>query len=174
MEKKVCKQCGLEKPYSDFYKRENNKTDCVCKDCRKENVRKRYFEKIQDPAYVEKERKRGREKYARLGYSSKKSNACKEKEKTYTSLRNARRDFNISLSSDIELHHWNYNLTDSIIALDRRLHHRLHTSISLNIDEGIYYYGSEKLDTIEKHMNVVKQICDLNGFDFSAINILTK
>jgi hypothetical protein len=176
METRVCKRCGIEKSIDEFYTRsDNNKLrDYTCKQCRKDKIHQNYLSKIEDDAYVEKERKRGREKYVRLGYNKRKTNACSEKEKAYPSLRNARRYFNVTTSSDMELHHWNYNVTDSVILLNRRLHHRLHTSISLDLNEGIYYRESEKLDSLEKHLNVIKSVCEDNGFDFSSVVVLTK
>ena len=129
---------------------------------------------MKSPEFAEKERRRGREKYRRLNYATKKTSNRKQKESKYTSLRNARRDFVCNISSDTELHHWNYNITNEVIALDRRLHHRLHTNITFDVDEGIYYYNGNKLDTLEKHMNTIKIVCDENGFDFSSVYVLSR
>lgn len=133
----------------------------------------RYYRKIQDPCFVAKERERGREKYHRL-YKGKKSDDAKKKEALYTSLRNAKRDFHMTVSSDFELHHWNYNVTDCVILLDKRLHHKLHKTISCSIDEGIYYQDNNKLDTLEKHLEVIKQICENNNFDYTKVKVLSK
>jgi hypothetical protein len=78
------------------------------------------------------------------------------------------------LSPDKELHHWDYNQRFNVIALDERLHHRLHSVIDLNLDEGVYYYNGEKLDTIEKHLSVIKQVCEERGFKFSDILLIQK
>lgn len=170
---KVCKACGKSLPKSEFYKTGWG-YDCKCKNCRKKRIRELYLEKCKSEDFVEKERARGREKYKRLGYKDKHTNDKKKKESKYTSLRNAKRDFHSTISSSVELHHWNYNLTNSVIAMDRRLHHRLHTNITLDLEEGIYLYNNEKLDTIDKHMNVIKVVCEKEGFDYSAVSILQK
>ena len=171
---KKCAICGRILSEEEFYKYGNGNLDCTCKNCRKEGVRKNYLEKMKSSTYVEKERQRGRDKYKRLGYSSRKTERRQKKENNFTSLRNARRDFVCNLSSDIELHHWNYNVTNEVIAMDRRLHHRLHTNITLDLNEGIYYYNGDKLDTLEKHMNIIKVVCDKDGFDFSSVNVLSR
>lgn len=92
----------------------------------------------------------------------------------YPSLRNARRDFHIAPSMDIELHHWNYNNNDSVFALERRLHRRLHKSIKLNLEEGIYYYGEDRLDSESKHLEVINRVCDEYGFDKTRVRLLKK
>jgi len=131
------------------------------------------LEKSKDSEYMEKERLRSRDKYNRL-YKGKKTEKAKLKENKYTSLRNARRDFNTTLSNDFELHHWNYNITDNVIVLDKRLHHRLHNNISFSFEEGIYYYNGQKLDSLEKHLDVIRDVCNKYDFDFSDVTVLTK
>ena len=116
---------------------------------------------------------RGRDKYRRL-YVGYKTDAVKKKEKMYRGTRDARRQFHVSFSRDIELHHWNYNVTTSVFKLEKRLHKRLHRTISFSVDEGIYYYGSIKLDTIEKHWEVINTVCDEYGFDKTKVELLTR
>lgn len=168
---RTCKCCGEVLQYNDFYKTRYG-YDYTCKKCRKRRIHEKYLEKSKSEEFMEKERARGREKYKRLGYKDKISKSKLLKEKKYPSLRNARRDFHCTLSSSIELHHWNYNISNSIIAMDRTLHHRLHTSITLDIENGIYLFNGEKLDSLEKHLNVIKMVCDKNGFDFSEVKVL--
>jgi hypothetical protein len=170
---RICKKCGREIPLSAFYSTGKGRVDSTCKDCRKERARARYNELCKDDEYMEKERARGREKYRRL-YAGTKTEAKAIKEKKYPSLRSARKSFHVTLSRDFELHHWNYNLTDCVLVLEKRLHRRLHQSITLNMDKGIYYRGDEKLDTIDKHMQVVQDVCSEYGFKPENIKVLRK
>lgn len=176
MEKtKICFKCGKEKPFSEFYKHPRMADGHLnkCKECAKKDVRDKYMENSQDEGYMEKERARGREKYRRLGYGKKKSENSKLKAHKYTSLRNAIRDFKYS-SKGNELHHWNYNHPNNVIVLNRRLHHRLHALITLNLDLGFYFKDGVPLDTLEKHLEVIKAVCERDGFDFSKVEILSK
>lgn len=141
-----------------------------CKDCTKKDVSVRYEEKSKDPAFMEKERARGRDKYERLGYRWKgTSEKQRIKRSLYPDLRGTKRITGLPKGREEELHHWNYNLNMSIIIMPRRLHHRLHAIIELNVEEGIYYYQGQPLDTLEKHLEVVKMVCEKQGYDFSKI-----
>lgn len=171
MEKsKICFKCGRALPISDFYRHPNMADGHLnkCKDCTKKDVAERYAEKSKDPSYMEKERERGRDKYARLDYAHKpKTEQAKEKYSLYRDLRQTKKRLGLVLDRTSELHHWDYNQNMSFIILDRRLHHRLHAVIKLNVKEGIYYYNGEPLDTIDKHLAVVRMVCERDGFDFS-------
>lgn len=168
---KVCFKCGRELPISDFYRHPEMADGHLnkCKSCTKRDVRENYLYNSKDPAYMEKERERGREKYARLGYRGKISDEQKLKRKLYPMLRNAKRDTGIKIPRTDELHHWNYNLIRNVIQMPRSLHSRVHSVLSLNVEEGIYYHNGEKLDTLDKHLDVVKNVCQEFGFDFSKI-----
>lgn len=170
----TCRRCFELLPEESFYKNSKGNYYYVCKDCVKKAIHNRYLEKTKDPSYVEKERQRGRDKYRRLGYKYNHSKQKIEKASKFTSLRNAKRDFKIVTNSMIELHHWNYNIKDCVICLNRRLHKRLHNYISISLDEGIYYYKDEKLNTLEKHMQVIKDVCKAEGFDFSDVRVIYK
>ena len=172
---KVCFKCGIEKPLSEFYKHPKMADGHLnkCKECAKRDVRKDYLEKSKYEEYMEKERARGREKYHRLGYANVKTDAKRLKEKKYASLRNARRMFN-SAPPNTELHHWNYNIKTQVVCLDKRVHRRVHQLIEFNLDLGYYFWNGQPLDTIEKHLEVVKFVCERDGFDYSKVEVLTK
>ena len=89
-------------------------------------------------------------------------------------MKDVRRDIESCLSRDKELHHWDYNQRYNLILLDKKLHHRLHSVIELNMEEGIYYYNGGKLDTIEKHLAVIKQVCEDQGFKYSDVILIQK
>lgn len=54
--------------------------------------------------------------------------------------------------------------------MNRSLHSRLHRQIELNVEEGIYYFNGKKLDTREKHLDVVQNVCKQYGFDFPKVS----
>jgi len=167
---RICTKCGRELPLSRFYRY----LPSCCMDCKKESVRENYLRKSEDPAFIEKERERGREKYRRLGYRNKRSDGSRLKSALYSSASHAKRDLGAKVPADLELHHWNYHLPKEVIVLPRRLHHRVHTGIKLNLTEGIYYQGDNRLDTLEKHLSFIKGRCAEFGFDFSKIQVLSK
>lgn len=171
---KVCKNCHKEKPLSHFYKCKTMADGLYseCKECAKERVRKRYYRKMEDASFVESERERGRKKYREKRYNP--TAAKIQKQMRYTGLRAARRDFKVELPSTVELHHWNYTDKNHVIVLDKRLHHRLHNIIKLDIDNGYYSYDGVPLDTIDKHLDVIKSVCKRDGFDFSKVNVLSR
>lgn len=174
IETKVCFKCKRELPLSEFYKHPQMGDGHLnkCKECTKKDVREKYTENSANDAYMEKERARGREKYHRLGY--KRTERGKEKRRRFHSFGDARRYFVINEGRDVELHHWNYNMAKSVFKLEKRLHHRLHSAISFSMDEGIYYYGDIRLDSIEKHWEVINTVCDEYGFDKTKVELLTR
>ena len=175
METKRCFKCGKELPISEFYKHPRMADGHLnkCKECTRIDVHDKYIENIKSSEYVEKERKRGREKYARLGYVFRITESREKKYEKYKTLRNARRMFKkYSLSKDVELHHWNYNLMDQVIALNKRLHKRIHCLMAFNLELGYYFKDGEPLDTLEKHLSVVRFVCERDGFDYSKVQVL--
>lgn len=170
---KVCFKCGRELPISDFYKHPRMRDGHLnkCKDCAKADVRGDHLEKSAYEAFMEKERVRGREKYSRLGYRGKLSNEQRLKRAMYPGLRGAKKKLGIKVPRTYELHHWNYNLIENVIQIPRSLHRRIHSVISLNIEEGIYYHNGKRLDTIDKHLAVIKDVCQEFGFDFNQVKV---
>lgn len=80
MDTKICFKCNTNKPLFEYYKHSQmlgghlNK----CKSCTKNDTKEAFQQKMKDPLFVEKEKKRGRDKYHRLEYKGKYNPAYEE------------------------------------------------------------------------------------------------
>ena len=163
--KKICFKCKIEKGVSEFYKHCKMKDGYLnkCKCCTKNDVKNHYEVKITDESFIEKERARGREKYKRLNYLDKYKGTIPEYKNNniYKGLRKSLSK-NISIPSNIELHHWNYN-TDylrDVILLDKRAHKKIHGKLILDRELLVFRIqeSSVLLDTKEKHLKFIESI----------------
>ena len=174
--KKTCFKCGRELPLDEFYKHPAMKDGHLnkCKDCTKRDMKVQYEKNIESPEYIEKERERGREKYRRYRYGTAGNSSEKRREKNhrFPSVRSTKARMHVVTDAGMDLHHWNYKLQKNVILLPRNIHHRLHQQITLDLGSGMYSRGGVLLDTIEKHMDVVRDVCTAAGYDFNRIAVL--
>ena len=156
MDKKVCFKCGVEKAINDFYKHPQMSDGHLnkCKECTKNDVSNNYLVKTKNSEYVEKERARNREKYIRLGYINKFKRAHIENSNTSRYLKSIG-----VLTKGFEAHHWNYNLKNDVIIMDKRSHSRIHKHIMFDKDTNMFRTKSDGvlLDTKDKHMEFISQ-----------------
>lgn len=156
----------------DFYKHKGM-IDGVfnkCKECSKKQSSDRYNKLCLDEDFMEKERKRGREKRSKYNYEP------RVKKSQYFNLN---RD--LKIAKGYECHHWNYNesfLKDVIIA-SRRTHSRIHSYLKYNNDIKIFEtLNGELLDSKEKHfeyiLNIIEFIKKDKGIDLEKPYIYEK
>jgi len=155
---KKCIICSKEKPLDAFYKHKEMVDGHLnkCKECCKKQSRERNAKKSNDPDWVEKERARGREKYARLNYKEKQKEYDSEKEwKNTSTYKNLSRNLNIP--KGIHAHHWNYFKLKDVVLMEVKDHKAFHKLIELDIKKRIFKVikTGEYLDTREKHLGFI-------------------
>jgi len=163
---KKCKLCGIEKEFNEFYTHPKTKDGYLqkCKACAKEQSDKRYKQLSENPDFLEKERKRQREKDSRI----------KHKKRTIEQNRKSRQQFReqfpeksraynhsrrLQKNIGMELHHWSYNqehYTDCI-ELSPKDHKKAHRFIKYDQERYMYRdLSGILLDTKERHEKYIK------------------
>jgi hypothetical protein len=162
---KKCFKCGIEKELSNFYKHkqmfDGHLNKCI--ECTKNDVKIRYTELSSDNMFVEKERKRGRDKYHRLyeGTGKANRNVINKYYFIYPEKLKAK-----SMSGKIktpqpglEKHHWSYNEDHykDLIFITKKQHMKAHRFIVYDQERMMYrrYDTNELLDTKEKHESFI-------------------
>ena len=155
MDTKICFKCNVEKPLFDFYKHPKMADGHLgkCKECTKNDVKEKYEKNIQSIEYVEKERARGREKYARLGYKDIQVRAHYENSDTSRFLKS--KGIN---TKGCEIHHWDYNLKNDVFIVPKRAHKLIHKYILFDQESKQFFNDGTLLDTKKKHYDLILSV----------------
>lgn len=163
---KICFKCQKEKPLTEFYKHLQMSDGHVnkCKECNKNDVKGNYLVNIKKEGYIEKERKRGRDKHHRLykgtGKSNRESNArwinkYPEKRKCTLLSQDMKKPFD-----GAEKHHWSYNEEHAkdVIWVTKKDHMKSHRFIVYDQERMMYrrFDNNILLDTKEAHELFIK------------------
>lgn len=162
---KECFKCKKKKPLSEFYRHKRMADGHVnkCKECNKKDVKGNYESNILKPGFIEKERKRGRQKHHRLYSGKGKVNlkALSNWQDKYPEKQAAKKLNTHRLAGKgFEGHHWSYNDQDlkSIIPLTKKEHMKAHRFLVYDQERFMYrrFDTNELLDTKERHESFIR------------------
>lgn len=181
---KVCKNCGINKDLSQYYKHKDMSDGHlnICKDCVKSRVAKRENELRKDPEWLEGERVRGRDKYHRLNYKDRSRELGKDPERAkkrresrkksmekYPEKKSAHSKSSHIYKEGYEKHHWSYNEGDekSVIFLKKEDHAKLHRVTVYDQERKMYRkcHNNELLDSIELVIEWLRVKCSVTDFE---------
>jgi hypothetical protein len=171
MQLKTCFKCGLQKTQNEFYKHPQMGDGLLgkCKECTKTDSKKRFNTLKHDEQWVEKEKKRSRNKYHRLGYKDKhKPNKeqkklimlkLKEKYPEKFKARNACQ--HMEKAKGNHLHHWSYNKEHyrDVIELNILDHNKIHRYMVYDQERMMYRkLNGELIDSREKALKYYESL----------------
>lgn len=167
---KKCIRCGEIKPIEEYYKHTQMADGRLnkCKSCSKSDTKKRHEKLLNNPEWVESEKKRAREKYHRLYNDGRhQPNAEQKKEMMFryeqkyqekVKARNLTSHLKASVKGN-HLHHWSYNdeHLKNVIELTKKQHAKAHRFVVYDQERKMYrrYDNNELLDTKEKHLEFI-------------------
>lgn len=151
LKEKKCFKCEHILSIDCFYKHKQMSDGYLnkCIECTKNDIKKNERKLREDPDWVAKERKRGRDKYHRLEYvglfkpsTEDKRNTIKRYHQKFPEKALACKYTEIFLTKTIgfNLHHWSYNQEDwlDVIDLPIKEHHFLHRYIIYDQERMMY------------------------------------
>lgn len=158
---KSCIKCGVSKGLEHYYKHQGMLDGHLnkCKECCRNESKSNIESKRKDPEWIEKERKRGREKYRKRKYKRVNKNndyrrRYPEKARASNSIKNKRR-------AGFNLHHWSYRKEhwSDVIELSIQEHNKAHRFLVYDAERMMYrrFDTNELLDTKEKHESFITE-----------------
>lgn len=172
MNTKICFICNTEKNLSDYYVHKKMLDGHLnkCKECTKKHSKERFEKLKENSEWLEKEKKRAREKYYRLDYKTKHKPTLEQKKITQQRYKEKypekyiakQATQKIPKKNGYHLHHWSYNNEHAkdVIELTIKEHSLAHRFIVYDQERMMYRRidTMELLDTKEKHENFIKNI----------------
>jgi hypothetical protein len=162
---KQCFKCGELKELTEFYKHTQMGDGYLnkCKPCTKKDVKENYAKNSEDQLFLERERKRGRDKHYRLysGKGTSNPRSIRKYNDLYPEKKNAKNRCSHVKSPQpgLEKHHWSYNEDHykDLIFLTKKHHMKAHRFIVYDQERMMYrmYDTNELLDTKEKHESFI-------------------
>lgn len=166
---KACFKCTQVKPLTEFYKHAQMGDGHLnkCKECTRKDTENRYNALRTDPAFLEKERERGRDKFRRLYREGKKPYSPRvrldgEYIDRFPEIKLAHQSSGgIPRIPGFQNHHWSYDLKHAkdIIRLPKQTHYEAHRYlIYVQAEKCFATAQGVLLDTKEKHLAYLDRI----------------
>jgi hypothetical protein len=151
---KTCIRCGSMKPLGDYYRHRMMADGHLnkCKACCRTQARQRHYAKMRDPAWVEAERRRGREKAPLYNLG-----APAEMKAAHSAAARALPD----VPQDVERHHWSYDEAHwaDVILLTVGEHRAIHHQMTYDATTRCFRTPrGHLLDTRARHLRWIRNV----------------
>lgn len=131
-----------------------------CKECTKKYQKEKYYEKMNDLIFREKENIRRREKYKKYGLKRNNNPKFVINKKIHDNCK-------IQIKNRI-FHHWSYDSKNKldVFIMSKSSHTFIHKIIKRTSDKMLFKYNEEILDTPIKHANCIKNILNCRNIEY--------